>query len=71
VFWLSYKKCNLAVFGVNRVVIEPGWLLRREFGLMKYRRVWESLEEFDEMGRVTFGDVHLAVFVLIFRSTLV
>jgi hypothetical protein len=22
VFWLSYKKCNLAVFGVNRVVID-------------------------------------------------
>ena len=32
VFWLSYKNCNLAVFGVNRVVIEPGWSLRRDFG---------------------------------------
>jgi hypothetical protein len=33
VFWLSYKKCNLAVFGVNRMVIEPRWSQRRDFGL--------------------------------------
>jgi hypothetical protein len=31
-FWLSYKRCDCAVFGVKRVVIEQGWSLRRDIG---------------------------------------
>jgi hypothetical protein len=31
-FWLSYKRCDFAGLGVKRVVIEPGWSLKRDIG---------------------------------------
>jgi hypothetical protein len=31
---LSYKRCDFVVFGVNQVVAELGWSLRRDFGYL-------------------------------------